>query len=338
MVSIVALIVWRMSIFIVLPIFITFALWDGMFLSSALTKVPHGAWFTLMIAAVLSCIFLLWRFGKEQQWKAEESDIIPLSRTLQLRPPGQKGGSILRLHPVFGGAKISQIEGLGIFFDKVGMPSVTPTVFLHFIHKFAAATDVIAFFNLRPLQIPTVDPAERYTVLRCFTMDENGRKQPIPNCFRLIVRYGYTDEVITPDLGIMVAEQVRTFLQTERAANGPPPSLANETETETTTTTAAPSGSERSSTDLADSGLRTRNFPSNEKELYSCLDTLKDVYSDNIVYIVGKEQLRIKEGTNIVRRLLLTLFLLLRDVTRTKIQNLNVRVDRLVEIGFVKDI
>src|SRR4051794_3031521 len=89
MVAIVALIVWRLPVYIVLPVFIIFALWDGMFLSAALSKVPHGAWVTLMIAVVLTLLFVLWRFGKEQQWNAENSDNAPLTRTTVIDNKGQ---------------------------------------------------------------------------------------------------------------------------------------------------------------------------------------------------------------------------------------------------------
>lgn len=74
MVSLVALIIWRLHIVIVLGFFLVFGTLDALYLSSVLTKVPQGAWFTLMLAFILSSIFILWRFGKEQQWKAERTD------------------------------------------------------------------------------------------------------------------------------------------------------------------------------------------------------------------------------------------------------------------------
>ena len=55
-------------------------------------------------------------------------------------------------------------------------------------------------------------------------------------------------------------------------------------------------------------------------------------------YIVGKEQMKIKPGTNWVRGTLLSMFLWLRDNTRTKIANLKVPTDNLVEVGFLKEI
>ena len=80
MVSLVAIVVWLTPWpFVLLGLFV-FGLLDGLYLSSALTKVPDGAWFTLALGAVLSSIFVLWRYGKENQWRAESADRLPLSQ------------------------------------------------------------------------------------------------------------------------------------------------------------------------------------------------------------------------------------------------------------------
>src|ERR1700748_3932921 len=98
---------------------------DGTFLSSSLTKVPDGAWFTLTLAIVLGSIFMLWRFGKEQQWFAEAEDRFPTSHFVRKSPPG-----LLQLTERFDGTPLSSINGFGIFFDKAG--ETTPIVFSQF--------------------------------------------------------------------------------------------------------------------------------------------------------------------------------------------------------------
>jgi KUP system potassium uptake protein len=89
MVSIAAIIVWRLHLLLVLAGFLFFACLDGLYLSSALTKVPNGAWFTLMLAFVLASIIITWRHGKETQWTAERSDRIPVSYLLSVRDGGK---------------------------------------------------------------------------------------------------------------------------------------------------------------------------------------------------------------------------------------------------------
>src|SRR5438045_157088 len=140
MVLLVSLIVWRLNpIFVFFP-WLTIACLDGLYISSALSKVPDGAWFTLTLATVLACLFILWRFGKEQQWAAEASDRFPTTHLVKKNADGQ-----LQLTDAFGGATISTIKGFGIFFDKAD--ETTPAAFTHFLSKLVAAPEVIVFFH-----------------------------------------------------------------------------------------------------------------------------------------------------------------------------------------------
>lgn len=88
LVSLVAMVVWRIHPIIVAPCFLFFGLIDGLYLSSALTKVPHGAWFTILLAGVLTCIILLWRYGKNNQWKSESFDVVPAHKLVGIASDG----------------------------------------------------------------------------------------------------------------------------------------------------------------------------------------------------------------------------------------------------------
>jgi len=86
-------------------------------MSSALTKVPDGAWFTITLAGVLACILILWRFGKEQQWAAEAEDRFP---TTHLVEKDAENGWI-KLTPRYGGDQLSIVKAFGmLIFPKKG--------------------------------------------------------------------------------------------------------------------------------------------------------------------------------------------------------------------------
>lgn len=323
MVAVVALIVWRVPAVIVFFLWLVFALFDGVFLSSALTKVPSGAWFTLALAIILAASFVLWRFGKEQQWRAEASDRFPPSHMLQTLDSTSEFSRQLKLLPAFGGREITRIDGFGVFFDKAGAPSTTPAAFVHFLQKFHAASDVVVFFHLRPLQIPTVAPEERYKVSRCYVGTEGESKRPMPNCYRVTIRHGYNDEVVTDNLGLLLYEQIRNFLIREDVGDTKfDPGMLNGKKEITF--------EERAT----DSGRPSSEHP----ELAEKLAELQLAYSAQVVYVVGKEQMRVKPGTNIFRRALLELFLWTRENTRSKVQAMNISGDKLVEVGFVKEV
>jgi KUP system potassium uptake protein len=301
MVTLVAILVWRIKPYFILLPALFFASLDGAFLSSALTKVPDGAWFTILLATLLACIFILWRFGKEKQWYAEASDRFPTTHFVRTRPDGQ-----LQLTERFGNEFVGSMEGFGIFFDKAG--ETTPIVFNQFIRKLVAVPTVTVFFHLRPLDQPFVEPENRYSVSRL----------AIPNCYRLVVRHGYMDEVITPNLATLIFEKVREHIVSR--------ALDREGEKVTAASASGVEGSERDNGSARSSTTSSR------------LEALERAYNHKVLYITGKEQMRITSGTNIVRRFFLHIFLFIRENTRTKIASLDVPMDKVIEVGFVKDI
>ena len=191
---------------------------------------------------------------------------------------------------------------------------MTPTVFIQFLSKFVAIPEVVVFFHLRPLHMPTCPPERRYTVTRTV----------IPNCYRLVIRHGYTDEVFTEDISRLVYEEIRKFIICDQTAASNPPVTVNEKSPQPEAS-ASSSSSEDGATDTID--LTTIR-----------LAELKNAYDAQILYIVGKEQMRIRAATNIGRRVILNAFLWLRENTRSKIASLKVPTDKLVEVGFIKEI
>ncbi|KAL3423616.1 potassium transporter [Phlyctema vagabunda] len=286
MVSLVAILVWRVNVFIVLFFFLAFGALDGVYLSSALTKIPTGAWLTIVLSGILSAVFVLWRFGKEQQWTSEAEDRFQPSHLLAPTSDGN-----VKLTAAYGGWPVSKIHGIGIFFDKVG--DMVPVVFAQFVRKFSARPEIMIFFHMRPLSTPSIPEAERYVVQRT----------SIPNCYRLTIRHGYMDQIVSPDLGRLMVEQLILYITRDASA----------------------AGSNVSSVE-------------HSPEVQAELDAIVRAMETQLVYVMGKEQMKIRTGTNLVRRLVLDAFLWIRENSRTKMADMNIPLDQLVEVGFVKEI
>ena len=330
-VSLVALIIWRLPALVVLAGFLTFGLLDWLYLSSALTKVPDGAWFTLILAVLLSSIFVLWRYGKDNQWRAEGEDHVPPSHLLTERPTDQeKEGRtpILRLTPELGGSPISQLRGIGVFFDKTGSPTGTPTVFVHFLQKFQATPAVAVFFHIRPLSCPTVAPEDRFSVSRCFPLA--GLGMALQNMYRVTIRHGYTDDIMTSKLGHQIFESLHAFIV--RESSEPGSAFLERSSDESVSTSITPP------THAAAASMPV-DYSAQQAAVRERLANLQTAYEDQLVYIVGKEQMRIAHARNakgLVRTLALAMFLWLRNNTGSRVANMNLDVEKLVEIGFVK--
>ncbi|UQC86103.1 potassium uptake protein [Colletotrichum lupini] len=302
MVTLVAILVWRLPVWLIALPALMFATLDGLYLSSALNKVPDGAWFTLLISALMAGMFLLWRFGKENQWRAEAEDRFQPSTLVTKNKEG-----MLALTQRWGGDVLSPVSGFGIFFDKTGVQ--TPSVFTHFASKLGALPDVVVFFHLHPVEVPTVPDSERYHI---------SRFANLAGCYRLVVRHGFMDEVVSPDLGALIYEQVRKFVVQQAASKAA--TACGETTTD-------------ASWEDTEGPVELR-----DEKVAAELAKLDRAYSHKVLYIVGKGQMHIRTGTSILRRFTLGTFLWIRDNTRAKIANLRLAMDRVVEVGFVKEI
>lgn len=68
------------------------------------------------------------------------------------------------------------------------------------------------------------------------------------------------------------------------------------------------------------------------------VQVLDEAYKSKVLYVVGKEEMRVKEGSGWWRTALLQLFLWMRDNSKGKVAGLKIPAGQLVEVGFVKEI
>jgi KUP system potassium uptake protein len=184
-----------------------------------------------------------------------------------------------------------------------------PTVYEEFLRKFEARADVEVFLHFRGLAIPHVSEEEKFSIART----------SLPNCYRIVVRHGYNDVVVTENLGELVYSELRKYITQSSAQKAP--------------AIASVSWSDEPS--AANSASSTAN----DRKVAKGLEVLDQAYAAQTVYIVGKEQLRLLKTTNnIFKRAVLNVFLWIRDNTRAKVASMKIPVDKLVEVGFVKEI
>jgi len=275
---------------------------------------------------VLAFIFILWRYGKEQQWTAEAEDRQSTSHFV--KADSSDGG--YKLARNYGGEKLSVVKGFGIFFDKSGESA--PIVFSQFIRKLTAVPEVMVFFHMRPLERPSVPYDEQFTV----------RPLALPNCYRVVLRHGYMDNILTPALANDIFREVRAFVAAEQKLVTAPPSTFGEKRATLVDGKPAVDTSEKTSSDDSKPEKAPETSHSDTDTDFQTVPLnvlqLDQAYEHRVLYIVGKEEMHIKTGTPWYRRALLSAFLFIRHNTRAKMANLSVPADRLVEIGFIKEV
>ncbi len=90
---------------------------------------------------------------------------------------------------------------------------------------------------------------------------------------------------------------------------------------------------------------RSNDGDATDSSVAAELETLREAALFQTVYILGKEVMRVRKlaGSRwkpwpFTRALLLELYLWIRENSRTKLADLDIDVDRLVEVGFLKEI
>lgn len=151
------------------------------------------------------------------------------------------------------------------------------------------------------------------------------------------------DEVITPDLASLVREQIRSYLilqsNTLKISKEDSTSQSNQsTQVQTREVSFQPLPRTPYSNGIEKGSESEERSMATDETLAADLSRLQSAFDRQVLYIIGKEQMHVKSGTKLWRRLMLTSFLWLRDNTRTKVANLRVQTDRVVEVGFVKDV
>jgi len=218
---------------------------------------------------------------------------------------------------------------MGIFFDKGGGEFV-PVVYEEFLRKFEAQPEVQIFLHLRALTIPNVALDEKFDIT----------KTGLPNCYRMVIRYGYDDSPVIPQLGRVVYDEVRNYL-THYVARKSSTVLAMRQESNAPeTTTDATEPSYENEKDVSEEG-ESSSLPSSlaSEETARRLATLDQAYRTQVLFIVGKLQLRMPDHTyNIFKRVLLRAFMWMRESTMERVTSMKISMDKLVECGFIREI
>jgi KUP system potassium uptake protein len=129
---------------------------------------------------------------------------------------------------------------------------------------------------------------------------------PEVNCFRVHVSQGFKDgdRLVKQDLNTLIKQQLLGYLRLQH----------------------------RRAT------VETSSDERNHSEGQRSEDAALMAFQERPVYIVGHERLRIRRENGIFRKLVLGAFTRLRALSRSKIADIQIPIEDLIEIGFIKEI
>ncbi|MQL91543.1 hypothetical protein Taro_024153 [Colocasia esculenta] len=202
MVALIMLVIWKTSIWWVVPFVVVIGGIEAAYLSSALYKFVQGGYLPLALAFILVGIMATWHYVHKEKYGFEIKNKVSSSymRDLALNP------------------NMRRIPGIGLFYSELvqGIPPIFP----HFIENVPSIHSVLVFVSIKHLPISRVASEERF-----FFRQIEPREYRM---FRCVVRYGYKDAIGGPkQFERLLVEHLKEFVDNELFTAGGDPDEQN---------------------------------------------------------------------------------------------------------------
>lgn len=159
--------VWKWNRLIAVPVIGLFALVDGSFFASNVTKIADGGWFPLAVAAVIFTALTTWATGRALMHQRLAADAIPLDIFIK---------SARSAH---------RVSGTAVFLSTSS--ETVPSALLHNLKHNQVIHERVLILNVKVEDLPHMPPAKRLEV-------HEARE----GFYRVILHYGFMDEVDVP--------------------------------------------------------------------------------------------------------------------------------------------
>ncbi|MEI9927984.1 MAG: potassium transporter Kup [Sphingomonas sp.] len=160
--------IWRWPPVVAGLVTAAFLLIDGLYFASNLTKVPDGGWFPLLIAGIAFTLLTTWAGGRRL-----------------VRARLHEGAMPVELFIKSAAHRLQRVPGSAVFLSSI--PTDIPPALLHNVKHNRVLHERVVILTVAIEGVPHAPPERRRTV------------EPLGEGFyRLIVHYGFMDEVDVP--------------------------------------------------------------------------------------------------------------------------------------------
>jgi KUP system potassium uptake protein len=159
--------VWKWNRYIAALTIGVFAIVDGTFFASNITKVADGGWFPLVVAAVIFTVLTTWATGRAVMRERLAEDALPLDVFIK------------------SSASVHRVRGTAVFLST--SPDSIPSALLHNLKHNQVLHERVLILNVKVEDVPHVPAANR--------LEAHGIGKGF---YRVILHYGFMDEVDVP--------------------------------------------------------------------------------------------------------------------------------------------
>lgn len=314
LVSVVMLVVWKKSIFLVALFYFPFSFVEFVYLSSQLTKFTKGGYLPLVCAFVMTMVMGTWHYVQKGRYMFELKNKVA---TGYLR--------MLANDP-----NINRVPGIGLLYSELvqGIPPIFP----HFIANLPCVHSVVVFVTIKAIPISSVAIEERFL----FQQVEPKEYR----IFRCVVRHGYRDvlgDVV--EFESQLVQQLKEFIRHE--------SLLLEVE-ETTTAEQVPTPtSESEIEEITDQGALARSPSFSDciqslgmtKGVEKEIHFIEEAMEKGVVHLLGEAEVVADPKSSIFNKIVVNYaYNFLRKNFRQKDLLVAIHGKRLLKVGMTYEI
>ena len=159
--------VWNWNRVLAALIIGTFALVDGVYFASNITKIPDGGWFPLVVAAISFTVLTTWATGRQLMRRSLEEGAVPLQIFVK------------------SAASAFRARGTAVFMSSAA--EGIPSALLHNLKHNQVVHERVIILTVKIEGVPHVDIKKRVET-----------KEVGEGFYRVILRYGFMEEVDIP--------------------------------------------------------------------------------------------------------------------------------------------
>ena len=162
--------IWGWPLWKVVAVFLPLGIVDVAFFTANITKIPHGAWFSLAVATILYTIFWSWSSGRQAMLRALSGEAVDAGLFADKVRAGE----------------FKTTEGTGVFL--VASPAHAPRPLLSAIRNFGRMHETTILLTVQTLDTPYATAEERSSV-----------EEIVPGMWRVLLRFGFAESPNVPE-------------------------------------------------------------------------------------------------------------------------------------------
>jgi KUP system potassium uptake protein len=160
---------WGWAMWKIAVVFTPLAIVDVAYFAANVSKIPHGAWFSLLLALILYTLMWSWSTSRQAMLRALSTEAVDVDDFAKRVASGE----------------FKKTEGTGVFL--VASPTLLPRTLLAALRNFGRIHETTILLTIQTLDTPFAEAGERCAV-----------EDLAPGMFRVFLRFGFAESPDVP--------------------------------------------------------------------------------------------------------------------------------------------